>query len=121
MKVHFGGPDLPARTLRDLLQARIEAVPRGGSIDWMTYYFRDDALAAALVRAQGRGVRLRISVEGHPRRRRANDRVIRLLRQEVEGLHVESRLFGAAHLHTKLFAFSHPDPHALVGSFNPSG
>jgi hypothetical protein len=62
-----------------------------------------------------------INVEGHPRRRFANDKVIRQLSQDIEELNVERRLFGAAHLHTKLFAFSHPQPHVLVGSFNPSG
>ena len=37
MKVHFGGPDRPPRALRDLLHARVEAVPAEGTIDWMTY------------------------------------------------------------------------------------
>ena len=39
--VCFGGPDLPARRLRNLLEEQVRAVPGGGSIDWVTYYFRD--------------------------------------------------------------------------------
>jgi phosphatidylserine/phosphatidylglycerophosphate/cardiolipin synthase-like enzyme len=120
--VHFGGPDRPPRALRDLLEQHVEAVPAGGSIDWMTYYFRDEALADALVRAHERGVAVRVCVEGRPRNRRANDRVIALLKRGIgKGLRVEKRLFGASHLHSKLYAFSHPRPHALIGSFNPSG
>ena len=120
--VHFGGPDRPARALRDLLDQHVEAVPSGGTIDWMTYYFRDLALAAALVRAHERGVRVRVSLEGLPRHRGANDAVIGILKRGIgRGLRVERRLLGASHLHTKLYAFSHPRPHVLVGSFNPSG
>ena len=122
MNVHFGGPDQPPRALRNLLESRVAAVPAGGSIDWVTYYFRDEALAEALVRAHQRGASVRVSIEGHPRHRGANDRVIDILRRGIgDGLRVNKRLFGASHLHTKLYCFSHPGPHALVGSFNPSG
>ena len=122
MKVFFGGPDQPARALRDLLEAKVDAVPTGGTIDWMTYYFRDEPLAEALVRAHARGVQVRVAIEGCPRRRQANDRVIEILKRGIHGgLRVDRRLFGASHLHTKLYAFSDPNPHALVGSFNPSG
>lgn len=122
MNVHFGGPDQPPRALRNLLESRVNAVPSGGSIDWVTYYFRDEALAEALVRAQQRGARVGVSIEGHPRHRGANDGVIDILRRGIgDGLKVEKRLFGASHLHTKLYSFSGPKPHALVGSFNPSG
>ena len=55
-QVHFGGPDRPVGLLRDLLAERIALVPTGGSIDWVTYYFRDRRLATALVEARGRGV-----------------------------------------------------------------
>lgn len=122
MNVHFGGPDKPPRALRDLLEARVEAVPAGGRIDWTTYYFRDEALAHSLVRAHRRGVRVRVAVEGRPRLKRANDAVIAILRLGIgEGLRVERGLLGASHLHTKLYAFSAPRLHALAGSFNPSG
>ena len=43
----FGGPDRPARALRDLLEQKVDEVPPGGSIAWITYYFRDEALAEA--------------------------------------------------------------------------
>lgn len=122
-KVHFGGPDRPPRALRDLLEERVEAVPAGGAIDWMTYYFRDEALAGALVRAHRRGVSVRLTLDADPRRAGANDAVIRILSGAGgigEGLRaVPHRLPG--HLHTKLYGFSHPHPHVLAGSFNPSG
>jgi len=122
--LHFGGPDRPARAQRDLLEQRIEAVPAGGSIDWMTYYFRDEKLADALVRAHRRGVSVRVCVEKCPRNRRANDRVIGLLADSERGIGGGLVAVGhllPLHLHTKLYAFSHPHPRALVGSFNPSG
>ena len=121
MNVHFGGPDKPARALRNLLEERVDAVPAGGSIDWTTYYFRDEALAQALVRAHERGARVRVCIEGLPRHRGANDGVIEILRGRIGDLRVEKRLFGASHLHTKLYCFGGPRGHALVGSFNPSG
>jgi phosphatidylserine/phosphatidylglycerophosphate/cardiolipin synthase-like enzyme len=126
-KVHFGGPDLPPRALRDLLEARIEAVPSGGHIAWATYYFRDRGLAATLVRARRRGVDVRLAVEAIPRQRTANERVMEILRGDDGlggGLREVSDSLGAivgAHLHSKIYAFSHPHPCVLVGSFNPSG
>jgi hypothetical protein len=126
--VYFGGPDLPERALRDLLKARIQAVPAGGWIRWATYYFRDLDLAAALAAAASRGVDVRIAVEGQPRRSDVNDDVITLLRQGMppRSLCVHEPRSGPlakvhSHLHAKIYAFSHPYPHALVGSFNPSG
>ena len=106
--VHFGGPDRPAGALRDVLAQRIADVPAGGSIDWVTYYFRDRRLAADLIAARRRGVAVRVALDGHPRAARATDGtpVGRLLRPR---------------LHEKLYCFSHPEPVALVGSFNPSG
>src|SRR6185369_369521 len=122
MNVHFGGPDQPARALRNLLEERVDAVPAGGWIDWTTYYFRDEALAAALVRAHERGASVRVSIEGLPRHRGANDRVIEILQGRIgDGLRMEKRFFGASHLHTKLYCSGGERPHALVGSFNPSG
>lgn len=128
LPVHFGGPDLPERALRNLLLARIEAVPAGGWIRWATYYFRDLELAAALVSAAARGVDVRVAVEGQPRRRSTNKEVITLLR---EGLPARSLCVlkpppgpwtkTHRHLHAKIYGFSHPHPAALVGSFNPSG
>jgi len=121
--VHFGGPERP-RALRDLLAQRIEAVSPGGEINWLTYYFRDESLADALVRAHRRGVHVRVCVEGSPRVRHANRAVIARLSGSQTGIGpglrvVQRGLFR--HLHEKLFLFSDPCPTALVGSFNPSG
>jgi phosphatidylserine/phosphatidylglycerophosphate/cardiolipin synthase-like enzyme len=129
-QVHFGGPDRPVGLLRDLLAERIALVPAGGSIDWVTYYFRDRRLAAALVEARGRGVDVRVTLDGHPRTPHANDAVIEMLEAGLgDGLRVvRGRLDGTPlgkisrpRLHEKLYCFSHPSPAAFVGSFNPSG
>lgn len=128
-KVFFGGPELPPGRLRDLLAERVAAVPAGGAIDWVTYYFRDRPLAQSLLDARRRGVRVRLTLEGSPRTGHANDRVLSMLsgRQGLgEDLTVvrHSPLPGVRrkpHLHEKLYCFSHPTPHALLGSFNPSG
>jgi phosphatidylserine/phosphatidylglycerophosphate/cardiolipin synthase-like enzyme len=127
--VHFGGPDLPRGRLRDLLEERIESVPRGGAIDWVTYYFRDRRLAAALLAARARGVAVRVAVEGRARTAHANDAAFAVLRGLGVGfrriVHPKLALPGVggvrARLHEKLYCFSHPRPTAFVGSFNPSG
>jgi phosphatidylserine/phosphatidylglycerophosphate/cardiolipin synthase-like enzyme len=127
-RLHLGGPDRPPRALRDLLQQRIEAVPAGGEIAWATYYFRDRELARALIAASDRGVAVRLCVEGRPRCANANNAVLALLGDHGlrGGLHVHRARLNAVtrarpHLHSKIYHFSHPDPHVLVGSFNPSG
>lgn len=125
--LHFGGPDRPARFLRDLLKQRVEAVPAGGEIAWATYYFRDLELADALVAACDRGVKVRVHIEGCPRRTDANDAVI--ARLSAHGLDGNLRIHRSTvpwkrmrpYLHAKIYVFSHPEPSALIGSFNPSG
>lgn len=128
--VFFGSPRRPANRLRDLLEAKIDAVPAGGEIAWATYYFRDEGLARALVAARGRGVKVTVAVEGRPRQRTANQRVVRFLQARGalgEGCRpVVYRLpsgpgFRVPRLHEKIYYFSSPAPHALIGSFNPSG
>ena len=131
-KAYFGGPDLPARRLRDVLEAHVAAVPGGGRIDWVTYYFRDRRLGMALLEAQDRGVSVQVTLEGRPRSARANDRV-RALLEGVGGLGAGLRNIRMwpfptppgklrhPHLHEKLYCFSHPENVALLGSFNPSG
>ncbi len=120
-EIHYGGPDRPAGALRDLLKARIEAAPPGSEITWATYYFRDQDLADSLVAAHRRGVRVRILLEGRPRRGRANEHVIETLQAGLgDNLRLHRSLFGA-HLHAKIYAFSGPRPEVLIGSFNPSG
>lgn len=125
--LYFGGPDKEPRRIRNLLSEMIEAQAAGGEIDFVTYYFRDVSLARTLIAASERGVRVRVLLEGEPRRKDANDEVIALLEAHglKGGLRVRRRKRGAAfasgHLHTKLYAFSHPRPSVFIGSFNPSG
>lgn len=119
-RIEFGGPDLAPRRLRDLLQAHIDASPPGSRIDWATYYFRDRALAEALIRAHRRGVTVNLVVEPKPRQAGANDAVIALLRADLgERLRLYAPT-GRGRLHTKIYGFSSPDV-TWVGSFNPSG
>jgi len=127
-RIYFGGPDLPARRLRDELQDRVEAVPAGGEIAWSTYYFRDRELARALMAASDRGVCVTLRIEGAPRFPRVNETVIAML--DAHGLKgglkvhrppprfLETRY---SYWHSKIYCFSHPSPAVLVGSFNPSG
>ena len=118
-RLEFGGPDLPARRLRDLLEAEIESVPAGGRIDWATYYFRDRALAAALSRAAARGAAVRVMIERSPRRRGANDRVAAMLASDPR-VTFHSLSWWPGRLHAKAYCFSSP-ARAWIGSFNPSG
>lgn len=122
-QVEFGGPDLPPRRLRDLLQTHVDGSPPGSRIDWATYYFRDRALAQSLIRASDRGVQVQLAIEPRPRLAGANDAVLAMLRDH--GLNGGFHPYQPApddegHLHAKIYAFSHPDI-AWIGSFNPSG
>lgn len=132
-EVHFGGPDQPVGNLRDLLAERIEAVPPGGAIDWVTYYFRDRRLAEQLLRAHRRSVRVTVAIEGNPQVVDANREVLAMLSGPQglgKGLRVvylpprlpmPGRVMGNPNLHEKLYCFSHPKPVAFIGTFNPSG
>ncbi|MDX2479005.1 MAG: phospholipase D-like domain-containing protein, partial [Desulfuromusa sp.] len=106
------------------------AVPTGGEILWATYYFRDEGLAAALLLACRRGVRVRVVMEGDPRTGDVNSRVRQLLEGDEalgKGLRClkhsifDNYLLRRGRLHEKLYYFSHPVPSTLVGTFNPSG
>ncbi len=123
--VEFGGPDLPPRHLRNLLERYVDASPPGSRIDWATYYFRDRQLAEALIRASDRGVEVHLALEPSPRRPEANEAVIAMLANHGlrGGLHLYSRRRRKkeeGHLHAKIYVFSEPNI-AWVGSFNPSG
>jgi phosphatidylserine/phosphatidylglycerophosphate/cardiolipin synthase-like enzyme len=128
-EVHFAGPDMPAFRLRNLLAERIAAVPSGGAIDWVTYYFRDRRLAEALLQAYRRGVKVTVTVDKDPRTTYANEMVAAMLEGLGSGFRSLSLRkipipFGNAqkpYLHEKLYCFSHPQPIAFIGSFNPSG
>lgn len=115
-----------------MLAKHVAAVPPGGYIDWVTYYFRDLPLARALVRAYQRGVKVTVSLPSKPRIRFANDEVIELLAGangigdglrvlNFPGLPAPPGLAWKPQLHEKLYCFSHPQPIAFIGSFNPSG
>jgi phosphatidylserine/phosphatidylglycerophosphate/cardiolipin synthase-like enzyme len=130
-KVYFGGPDQHPRVLRNLLQKKIEAVPAGGEIFWITYYFRDLSLADALCKSKQKGVQTRVLLEAKPRMKTANIPVIRELQQKNNLSNDCKAIVHAGYwklirrkrtnIHEKIYYFSHPVPHVLVGSFNPSG
>jgi len=128
-EVYFGGPDVRACRLRNLLAERVAAVPAGGSIDWVTYYFRDQLLADELLKAHRRGVKVTVTLEKRPRTPHANEIVAGMLRAMGNGFRSLSLSGGLAplgsmwkpHIHEKLYCFSHPSPIAFIGSFNPSG
>ncbi len=132
MRAFFGGPKASPGYLWDLLAERIKAVPAGGSIDWVTYYFRDRRLAEDLLAAHRRGVRVTVTIEKHPRSSHANDLVSEML-AGPQGLGAGFRSLSLPlllprlrtgwepHLHEKLYCFSHPQPVAFLGSYNPSG
>src|SRR4026207_84306 len=77
-KVYFGGPHPPAGALARLLRSRIDAVPEGGEIHWITYYFGNVDLARALLEAKRRGVEVRLDIEARPRRAGGEAEVLRL-------------------------------------------
>ncbi len=131
-EIHFGGPGEAPGLLRDVLAERIANVPAGGNIDWVTYYFRDRRLAAELLRAHSRGVSVTVTLEGKPRTTDANDDVAAMLsgrhglgdgfrRIALPGLPAPRGKAWKPQLHEKLYCFSHPQPIAFIGSFNPSG
>lgn len=131
-EVYFGGPDSSSGYLRDVLEEHINAVPAGGTIDWITYYFRDLRLAKALVQAHKRSVKITVSLAGKPRTSDANDAVIAMLSGPgglgdglrivtLPGIPAPPRRAWRPQLHEKLYCFSHPKPIAFIGSFNPSG
>ncbi len=103
-----------------MLSARVRAVPPGGRIAWLTYYFRDRGLARDLLDAHRRGVDVRVLLEGRTRTRGANRHVLALLAPALGAkLRVVDRPY-ALRLHAKLYLFDGPRPVAFVGSFNPS-
>ncbi|HEU4428636.1 MAG TPA: phospholipase D-like domain-containing protein [Myxococcota bacterium] len=122
--LHVGGPGARPGALRDLLAENVRAVPAGGRISFLTYYFRDRALAGELVAAHERGVHVRVLVEGRTRTRGANRHALALLAPVLgRALRVIDRPY-ALRVHAKLYVFAGAgagDPkRALIGSFNPS-
>lgn len=100
-------------------------------IHWVCYYLHDQLILDALVNAATRGVTITIFIEANPRIPEVNQSSIEYLRKhspaqikiiparkkpawEYFGLHWHP------HFHGKLYYFSHPSPHVLVGSYNPT-
>lgn len=130
LRAFFGGPDRPPGLLCHLLRERICAVPSGGEIFWATYYFRNEPLGQALVDAKERGVKVRLTLEADPRTEAVNHNLLQTLRdpgrlgKDIRGLShswPDNLRWKKPRLHIKLYYFSHPVPHVLVGTFNPSG
>ncbi|MBL8772954.1 MAG: phospholipase D family protein [Phenylobacterium sp.] len=121
--LHYGGVDQPPQALRDLLLERVRAAPAGSEITWATYYFRDPELADALIAAKARGVRVRLVLEGNPRRASVNRPAIEHLKAGLgDGLRLHRSWLPGQHLHAKIYTFSGgPEPAAFIGSYNPSG
>ncbi len=130
-EVHFGGPDLRKNNLRDVLLQSIDAIPKGGNIDWMCYYLNDTSILNALIEAASRGVAVSLLIDAAPRIPSVNDLSLRYLRE-----HAASKINIIAarkkpvweylglnwhpHFHSKLYYFSHPKPQVYIGSYNPT-
>ena len=130
-KTYFGGPDKTKNLLRDTLVDYIQAVPANGNISWLCYYLHEPVIFQALIDASNRGVHIELTIDGRPRSPDINQACIDLFSQlnhplikimivkdtpvwEYFGIHWH------AHLHSKLYFFSHPTPQILVGSYNPT-
>lgn len=131
-RLYHSGRHSSPYLLRNLLLERIKSTPSGGWIKWCTYYFCDQLLVEALLDAHRRGVDLLVLVEDCPRTPVINQPTIRQLSSELGSAHFRSLRACSllpcmpasfrlrANLHAKVYAFSHPQPHVLLGSYNPS-
>lgn len=115
----FGSPSSPG-SLKSLLAQAIERVPAGGEILWSTYYLANTELMERLALAAKRGVHVMVALEANPRKAQVNTEAFARLKglKGVSLVPVRSLVF--AHLHEKLYFFSHPKPFCFVGSYNPS-
>jgi len=122
--LYFGGPTAAPLRLRDVLAAKIDEQGAGDEIIWATYYFCDLDLAERLMRAQERGVVVRLVLQEKPRFKSANQPVINLLKSHpiwdgVSLYNPKGKLSG--NLHSKIYVFKGAVNSAFIGSFNPSG
>ncbi len=129
--IHFGGPDKQKHLLRNVLLRHIQAVPCDGNISWVCYYFNDPILFDALIAASKRGVKIDLIIDGNPRSPEVNQLCIEtfsaLKYPLINIIVAKSKPFWEyigihwhAHLHSKLYYFSHPTPQVLIGSYNPT-
>ncbi len=130
-QIYFGGPDLQPNLLRDTLVHAIHQTPSGGEISWICYYLNDRAVLEALVEAARRNVDISIIVDANPRIIAINQSSINFLEKHAQS---SIKLIAASkkmaweyvgvnwhpHFHSKVYYFSHPTPHAFVGSYNPT-
>lgn len=125
----FGGPDKDKNILRDTLLAHIEALPSNSHTYWMSYYFNEPELFKALISASQRGVKVEIIIEGNARCSHINQACITTLNnhENIKIILARSKpiweyigIKWHAHMHSKLYYFSHPTPHAFIGSYNPT-
>lgn len=125
----FGGPDKPKNFLREALLRHIEAVPSNGRINWMCYYFHEPMIFNALLTAAQRGVKIELIIDSQPRCPAINDACISTFKNhpKIQLTLVKSKplweslgINWHAHMHSKMFYFSHPTPHVLIGSYNPT-
>ena len=129
--VYFGGPDLAKNALRDILLQAIESTPSGGEINWICYYFNETNIIDALIDAAKRDVHVTIILDAHPRIYDVNQHALSKLRlfnlDNITLIEANNTRFWKylglnwqPHLHSKFYYFSHPTPHALIGSYNPT-
>ena len=129
--VFFGGPDLEKNALRNILLKAINATPAGYEIKWVCYYLNDPDIVDAIVNAVNRGVNVSIILDAHPRIPDINQYAIDTLCSLNSDLLTfllasNQRLWKYVgvdwhpHLHSKFYYFSHPQPHAYIGSYNPT-
>jgi len=128
-KTYFGGPDKNKNLLRDILVEHIHAVPANGNIKWACYYLHDPIIFQALIEAAKRGVTIELTIDGRPRSPDVNQACIDQLSHhsaisinvvKIKLLWENFGIHWHPHLHTKLYFFSHPTPHVLLGSYNPT-
>ena len=127
--IYFGGPDLKQYLLRDVLVDSIRNTPTGGHISWMCYYLNEPKIIQTLLDAANRGVNIIIFIDANPRVPEVNLPCIAQLRQQssIKVITAQKKpiweYFGVnwhPHFHAKLYYFSHPNPHILIGSYNPT-
>ena len=131
-ETYFGGPDLAANCLRDILLEKIQTSPPGSQIHWMCYYLNDPAILEALIAAVNRGVQFNVIIDANARIPTINSASIEFLQRlalaPINVISARKKFFWQylginwhPHFHSKLYYFSHPSPHVLVGSYNPTG
>lgn len=128
-QIYFGGPDLKKNILRDILLDRINHSRPGSKIIWVCYYLNEPMIIESLLQAANNNIDIDIIIDENPRCPDINDNFLSALNSSNKINVFKVRLkkfwnfFGIKwnpHLHSKLYYFSFPKPHALIGSYNPT-